>query len=766
MKYIVSLFILCFFSFGSFSATLTVDDPTGGVVTVNGLCSITEAIEAANTVTAVGDCPAGDVGSDTIELSVDITLAEEYENDGTYGRTGTPEITSTTILQGNGHLLQRDDGLICNEDGFSDAGEFRLIITSSTGRLDINNLRLKHGCVDADIGNSKFYGGAIFNNGVLNINDSEISSNKANSGGGIYNTGLIEIVSNTSFIANDSIAINNIHVGEIIVLTNNTFSANIARNYGAGIFNRGVITSIANNTFFENMGNGVVAGNSSGAIYNDGDNVAYPGIISSMSNSLFVNNSSQTITADCFNEAGTFNGNSNMSDNLSGGCPGLSATTLTTFTVDVLADYGCVTPFADGTCVLTHALLSESEAVDTADSGTAVDQRGFNHDGMRDVGAFELLSGEERCESLAMDTTSVFSKTVLSAHELDQAIYCANRNSATSDHISFAAEIILTEIIEDDATYGHTGTRPIKSPLNIDGQGYTLQRENSLECNNDDIADDSEFRLIRVYSTGNLQLKNIVLKNGCANGAFNEEQFYGGAIYNSGILSMAKSAVLSNKANRGGGVFNDGTLSNLRNSTFYSNESISGGGAFFNESSVTTLRNNTFSGNESGNAAGGAVANSGTINSIKNNTFSANHSNSSGGAISNVESGSITSLENALFHSNTDGTGNNDCFNDGSTFNGSNNISDNIASGCPGLRLTTLTTSTLGPLEDNGCSSLLANGSCIHTHALLIGSEAIDEGDENATTKDQRSFFANGIRDIGAFEYEGIDDLIFFGGFE
>jgi hypothetical protein len=766
MKSLFVPFILIFLSFSASPATLTVDDPTGGPVTVNGLCSITEAIEAANTDAAVGDCPAGDVGSDTIELSVDITLSEAYENDATYGSTGTPEITSTIVLQGNGHSLQRDDGLMCNEDGLSDAGEFRLIFTSSGGRLDVNHLRLKHGCLDADLGNFKFYGGAIFNDGVLNINDSELSLNKANSGAGIYNSGLIEILSNTSFIANDGGALNNTPGGEIIVLTNNTFSANMARNYGAGIFNRGVITSITNHTFFENMGNGIVAGNSSGAIYNDGDNVNYPGLISSMSNSLFVNNSAQTTTVDCFNEAGTFNGNNNMSDNLSGGCPGLSVTALTTLTVDVLADNGCVTAFTDNSCLLTHALLSESEAVDTADGGTATDQRGFNHDGMRDIGAFELLSGEERCASLAMDTTGVFSQTVLSAHELNQAIFCANRNSATADDISLAAEIILTEIIEDDATYGHTGTRPIKSPVNLDGQGYTLRRAQSLACNDDATADDSEFRLMRVSGTGNLQLKNMVLKNGCANGAFNEESFYGGAIHNSGILAMANSAVLSNMANRGGGIFNDGTLAHLRSSTFYQNEATSGGGALFNESSVTTMRNNTFSGNDAGNAAGGAVANSGTINNIKNTTFSANNSQSSGGAISNEVSGSILSLENSLFHSNTDGTGDNDCINNGSTFDGSNNISDNFAGGCPGLRLITLTAATLGPLEDNGCTSSLANGSCIQTHALLTGSEAIDEGDVNATTKDQRSFLANGIRDVGAFEYEGLDDLIFLGGFE
>lgn len=771
MNFRLALLFFLLFSSITFSAVIVVDDTSGGLVNSNGLCSITEAIVAANTDAVVDSCAAGESGSDTIELSVNIVLTEQYENidnghPGDPGRTGTPGITSIITIDGMGHTLERDDSLACNEDSVSDSGEFRLIRIDSDGYLVIYNMVLKNGCVDADIGRIKFYGGGILNEGVLNIDKSKVSLNKANSGGGIYNSGLIETITNTTFYGNDSNAINNIQTGEIILLMNNTFSVNMARYYGAGISNRGVITSINNNTFYGNIGNGSISGNSSGAIFNQSDSGFYPGTISSMSNSLFINNTSPTSTQDCYNDTGTFNGNNNMSDNPSGGCPGLLATTLMSSSVGLLRDNGCVTALADGSCIQTHALLETSEAIDIADSGTDRDQRGFAHDGMRDIGAFEYLTGAERCVSLGMDTSSEFSNTVISAHELNQSIFCANLNTSTTDTISFAADIILTEVIDDDATFGHTGTRVINSPVVVDGAGYKLMRDSSLACNSDDIANDSEFRLLRVDSSGDLQLKNILLRSGCVDGAFNEEKFYGGAIYNSGALAITKTAILVNKANRGGGVFNAGTLSTLRNSTFYNNDSVSGGGAFFNDATVTTMRNNTYSENDSGNAAGGALANSGTIDTIKNNTFSSNSNSSSGAAIANVVSGSISSLENSLFHNNTSSSGNDDCFNDGSTFSGSNNMSDNIAGGCPGLRLTPLTPSTLGVLQDNGCTTLLANGSCIQTHALLAGSEAIDEGDASATTQDQRSFLANGIRDIGAFEYEGINDLIFMDGFE
>jgi len=109
--------------------------------------------------------------------------------------------------------------------------------------------------------------------------------------------------------------------------------------------------------------------------------------------------------------------------------------------------------------------------------------------------------------------------------------------------------------------------------------------------------------------------------------------------------------------------------------------------------------------------------------------------------------------------------GNDDCDFDAS-ITGNDNISTNSSGGCPGF-VTTLTPSTIEPLTDNGCITTLADGSCVPTHALLTGSEAIDASGLNSTSLDQRGYSPNGIRDVGAFEYNGTDDdLIFTNGFE
>lgn len=66
------------------AADITVDE---------SICTLADAITAANTDTATGDCPAGDSGADTIILQADVTLA-----------AALPEISSTITIEGGGTL--------------------------------------------------------------------------------------------------------------------------------------------------------------------------------------------------------------------------------------------------------------------------------------------------------------------------------------------------------------------------------------------------------------------------------------------------------------------------------------------------------------------------------------------------------------------------------------------------------------------------------------------------------------------------------------
>ncbi|MCX7545956.1 IPTL-CTERM sorting domain-containing protein [Marinicella gelatinilytica] len=370
--------LLC--SFYAQAATITVTG-TDNSLADDGLCSISEAIiNANNDFQTHIDCAAGS-GADTINLSADITLMTEYENDATWGSTGTPPVTTAITLDGQGHILERDDmANTCAIDFTSDTGEFRILRVTSTGNLTLDNTVVRGGCSDSN-GQTNSDGGGIVNEGTLSIVNSVIDNNQSGGyGGGLHSVGgTIENIENTTFSNNYAQLRGgglNQYNGIIAAITNTTFSNNTGTD-GGGIYVEDMTVSMMNNLTFS--GN---TANFGSAMVNQFATV------SNLQNSLFHNGSSCGY-ANGFGS--TFTGSNNIADGTSGAnCPGiLSGTTLSAATVGPLADNGCVTPLADGSCVMTHALLANSEVLDVAVGGTAADQRGFNADGLRDIGAYE-----------------------------------------------------------------------------------------------------------------------------------------------------------------------------------------------------------------------------------------------------------------------------------------------------------------------------------------------------------------------------------------
>ena len=246
----------------------------------------------------------------------------------------------------------------------------------------------------------------------------------------------------------------------------------------------------------------------------------------------------------------------------------------------------------------------------------------------------------------------------------------------------------------------------------------------------------------------------------------------GGGINNNvdGTVVITNSTFSGNSAEHGGGIINYETL-NITNSTFSSNSSTGGGGGIRNHG-MMTLTNSTLSSNSAGGdstaSAGGGVYNDGTMTTTTT-TFSDNSSNLSGGAVYNAN---ILTIVNNTFSGNfasfyggsilNGGTMDytntilanspfgNDCFNSGTLgINTNNLVESNSVSpndcGTPALT------------SDPKLSSLGENGGPTQTLALLIGSPAIDTGnDANCPATDQRGVARSyGSQcDIGAFEYD------------
>jgi predicted outer membrane repeat protein len=704
----------------------------GFTTSVASADALNTAIECANV-----NGPA----SDAIYLSADINLSTAYTDDAMtgipadfpLGPVGIATISSEMVIDGQGYALSNNNA--CNIDGTSDAGEFRLMLIDTGGDVELNNITLENGCADG-AGHDGIGAGIYFADGSLRISNSSLNNNQAYQvGGGIYTLdesqhsneiNAINGIINSTFYANQSGKGGAIYAnGEITSIANSTFSTNVATVEGAALWNNDspsiVPRIIINSTF-------------SGNTVPDGGGVIFSSRKMYLANNLLHQSTDGSMfVAECAG-TGTFNGDNNLSDSSSSGCPNVG--TLTTASVAALADNGCLTPLSQGRCVKTHALLTGSEAIK---SGALVDnptdQRGFAAIDERDIGAYEYLSTTEQCSQLGIDTTMTFTQTVSNTAELNQAIICANANTGTTDTINLDADITYNSFYENHTTYGHTATAPITSAIILDGMGHTLQRNSSLTCNNDNTLDISEFRLLRISSPGDLDLKNISLKHSCVDG-FGGLSF-GGAIYNEGTLAVNNSLLASNQALGAAAIWNEGIITEINNSTFSNNTGSSGG----------TIYNYT-----------------GTITEINNSTFSDNVTGDFGGAVGN-EYGTISALSNSLFYNNT-GSTTADCayFGGGDVF-GHNNLSDQDSNNCTVAGITESMTLSVGPLLDNGCVTPLADGSCIKTHALLSGSDGIDGGDMNATTHDQRGFATYGAaRDIGAFESQ--NDIIFQNGFE
>jgi len=107
-------------------------NPTN-TITVDGSCTLVDAINAANTDTATGSCGAGS-GADTIDLQVDVSLTAV--DNTTYGNSGLPVINTPITIEGNGHTISRSG---------SASVDFRVMAVGSGGNLSLNSATISGG---------------------------------------------------------------------------------------------------------------------------------------------------------------------------------------------------------------------------------------------------------------------------------------------------------------------------------------------------------------------------------------------------------------------------------------------------------------------------------------------------------------------------------------------------------------------------------------------------------------------------------------------
>lgn len=361
----------------------TTEDELNG----DGDCSLREAVQAANTNSAVDACPAGDgTFTDTITFSV----------------TGTITLVSSHLsVIGGGPLAIDGGGAITISGG----NAVRAFYADYTAIVTLKNLTIMDGYAsegggihntgnltvqDSMISGCNTYGnltggGGIYNSGALTVVSSTISGNHALSygtdtsrGGGIYHySGTVSLTGST-LSANDADDGGGILSFSTMRITNSTLSGNSAWREGGGVYSTGALY-LSNATLSNNS-----AGDYGGGIYT-GNHPLY------LRNTIVAKNTAIDDGPDCYVSTVTTSGY-----NLIGNRNGCGIYPKTGDLIGVDPKLG---PLQDnGGPTFTHASLPGSLAIDhgnpndcTDYQGNALttDQRGLPRSARCDIGAYE-----------------------------------------------------------------------------------------------------------------------------------------------------------------------------------------------------------------------------------------------------------------------------------------------------------------------------------------------------------------------------------------
>ena len=599
----------------------------------------------------------------TLTLNQNVALTTKEAANFTNGITINKDIT----IDGKGHTIDAKNlGRI-----FSIGEGFTVTLTNAT---------LINGKADK--------GGAIYNDGSLTLSDVKLSDNAADSyGGAVFNNGHL-VVGNSVFDSNDIVnrgsasvdyggaAIYNWKEGTLKV-TNSNFINNI-KNYKNGDNLVGAIATIGNATV---SGSNFVnnSGRWGGAISATGAELRKNSSTLTVSNTIFKDNSalyagavyiwgSNYNIADCVFDNNTAFGKGNMTPNENNG-GALVVSQVSRFNEPITgtisgskftnnkAQYGGAAYFNKGFVTITDSVFENNVA--TAEGG-AVD---FSHASVKDlvvsinnssfVGNKAPVAGAIFTNVDSKITNSNFINN--SAAKIGGAI--CNVNDLTVENSKFVnntpqaihnskelhlgietftdlqnaidlVDGILTLdsdiAMTDDEAAGFVNGVAINKNIRIDGKGHTIDAKN----------------LGRIFSIGEgftVTLTNATLINGKAD--------KGGAIYNDGSLTLSDVKLSDNAADSyGGAVFNNGHLV-VGNSVFDSNDIVNrgsasvdyGGAAIYNWYDGTlTVSGSNFTNNiknyKNGDRLVGAVATIGDA-TISDSCF-VNNAGRWGGAIS------------------------------------------------------------------------------------------------------------------------------------
>ena len=555
-------------------------------------------------------------------------------------------------------------------------------VTSTADKLNIYNANLING--NADIG------GAIYNTGsVYTYNTNFINNTAATMGGAVFNNGTLtiqkcivdnnDITKRTSSDSEDygGAAIYNWYDSTLFI-KNSTISNNL-KNYKNGDYVVGAVTSlgktiISQNSYFVNN-----SGRWGGAITTSGSSLPGKKVNElSISDStfskngglygagIFIQGSKFSITS-CVFDSNTASGKGNMTPNDNNGAAievtntdkAITGTIYKSTFTNNKAQYGGAIDICAGTIKITNSkFINNSADVE----GGAIDINALNGNPKVTISGSKFINNSAPLGGAILNIKDLTVKGSTFINNTPNTIFnwvgaggnlnlnirtftdLQNAIGLVTGTLTLNQNVAMTAKEAADFTNGIT----INKDITIDGKGHTIDAKN----------------LGRIFSIGEgftVTLTNATLINGKAD--------KGGAIYNDGSLTLSDVKLSDNAADGyGGAVFNNGELV-VSDSVFDSNDIVNrgsasvdyGGAAIYNwKEGTLKVTNSNFTNNIKNYKNGDNLV--GAITTIGNATVSGsnfvNNSGRWGGAISATgaelrKNSSTLTVSNTIFKDNS-----------------------------------------------------------------------------------------------------------------